>query len=174
MPNHEEFKDAIYSEIQALEVRTQAAEELQGHVGDGGWDESVAGVVNGYHDSVEQWGARLSSLLAQVEQARPVTPGFDFGRFAEMLDAAGRRMENVHEQLAEQTAIAQEELVRRLAAAQDAVRKENGHVFRELAEHVRQAGRPGHSDSEPERNAERPEEVRDDEPPESPDLWNKS
>ncbi|TDE56420.1 hypothetical protein E1295_10755 [Nonomuraea mesophila] len=173
MPNDEELKDRIYSEIQALEVRTQAAKELRDHFIDGDWDESVTGVVNGYHDSVEQWSARLSSLPALVEQAKPVTPGFDFERFAELLDAAGRRMENVHEQLAEQTAVAQEELARRLAAAQDAVRKENGHVFRELAEHVRQAGRPAHSDPEPERNAERLEEIHD-EPPESPDPRNKS
>ncbi|MGP3929729.1 hypothetical protein [Nonomuraea sp. KM88] len=200
MPNREESKDRIQSEIQALEACVRRAQELQSHFGDGSWDERVTSLANGYHDSLEQCGALLSSLLDEVvklPEPEP-TPGFDYERFAALLDEGGRRMERAYEiqaeqvaiaqkeqsrqmavaqeELAKQMAAAQEELGDRLAAAQDAVQRENRQLFRDLADHVRESGRVSgqvtHSD--PVRSPVQPEDNRDDELPESPDPWSKS
>ncbi|TDC87393.1 hypothetical protein E1292_46720 [Nonomuraea deserti] len=178
MPNYEELKGRIYSEIQALQARTQAAKELQGHFGEGGWDESEIGVLSGYHDSAAKWNANLSRLLNVVEERekrRPsAPPSFDPERFATELDKVARRLEVAQEELAEQTAIAQEELARRLATAQEALKEESIQLLSHLHDSVKVAGRPAHSDPEPERSPVRPDEARNDEPPENPDPWSKS
>ncbi|MEO3892104.1 hypothetical protein [Nonomuraea sp. B5E05] len=185
MPNYEELKNRIDSEIQELEARAQAAKELQGHFGEGDWDESVTGVLDGYHDGAADWQVRLSSLLRRVEQreeeerqARERSPGFVFGRFAADLDDAGERMASVHQEVAKQMAIAQEELAKRLTAAQQALGQESSQIFHELADRARDAGSAFDADtrsgSQPERRPDKPDEARDDEPPENPDPWSKS
>ncbi|MEO3794208.1 hypothetical protein ABGB14_28670 [Nonomuraea sp. B10E15] len=181
MPNYEELKGRLYSEIQALEARTQAAKELQDHFGEGGWDESVTGVLSGYHDGAADWQVRLSSVLRRVEQREEEersNPGFVFARFAADLDDAGERMASVHEEVAKQMTIAQEELAKRLTAAQHALGQESSQIFHELADRARDAGSAfdadTHSGSEPEQSPAQPDDNRDDELPEGPDPWSKS